>query len=147
MDETGHPLAGLQAEQDGGALVVGVPVGDPVGAIAHGIGGDQQVLTDRAGRELLLPGGDVAVDHAGDHHHRQRRIAQLGEGGQGLVRIGLDGRQAFEFAHQRRLGVAFEDQETPGEQLAVIGRPRRQADQLVQLLRGGAGSGQLGRGG
>ncbi len=47
---------------------------------------------------------------------------------------------------QGRLGVALEDQEPPGEQLAVVGRAGGQADQLVEFLGAGRRRGELGRG-
>ena len=43
VDEAGHTLAFLQPQQHQGFGRIAVPVVDPVGAIAHGLGGDQQL--------------------------------------------------------------------------------------------------------
>jgi hypothetical protein len=55
MDEAGQLLAPADADQGEGPGVIGVPVGDPVGAVAHGLGGDEQGHAHGPRRQLLLP--------------------------------------------------------------------------------------------
>eukprot|EP01035_Chromulina_nebulosa_P040601 gene40601-54895_t len=77
--------------------IIAVPVGDPVGAEAHGEGRRHQGLTDRAGRELLFPLRDSRGLGRRNHHDRQGRDLEFGELGRqhGLAAVAGETVQLF----------------------------------------------------
>ena len=128
--------------------VVGVPVGDPVGAVAHRLGGDDQRHADRAGREPLLPLGDVAVRRsARDHRHGQRRRLDLAELGDGLVAVGPRGGDRLQPGDEALLGLALQHHEAPGESLPWSGTRVASRSSVASSASLGAGAAQRERGG
>ena len=119
------------------AAVIGVPFGDPARRIAERVGGEHQAHGGGAGRKHLLPFGDLHV-RAGAAHHRdhQRRARQPRPLGLGVLRLGV-GILAAEGAHDRLAGgeprLALKDNEAPGHELAVVGHPRRDRQQGLDL--------------
>ena len=124
-----------QAQHRRRPRVVGVPVGDPVRAIAHGLGGDQQRHADRAGGEPLLPLGDRRLQADGRSRDRQRR---------GFASCRAPPSPSPDWAGRRRaarapltyaaLASPSQHNEPPRQELAVIGHARRQPQQLRELV-------------
>src|SRR5262249_61452160 len=81
MNEAGDLLVLLEAKRVEHAAVVGVPLGDPVGAVAERVRGEHQAHGGGAGREHLLPFRDFHMRagpaHHCDHHRRTRQPLML----------------------------------------------------------------------
>src|SRR6185437_1916266 len=77
VDETGDALVWRQAQPFEDPSVIGIPLRDPTGSEAHGIGGVHQIHRGGAGRKLLLPFRDLHMwAGAADHRNNQRRTRQ-----------------------------------------------------------------------
>src|SRR5512139_1034991 len=59
VDKAGNALMRSKTESIKDAPVIGVPFGDPASGIAHGVRGEDQAHCRGAGRELLLPFGNL----------------------------------------------------------------------------------------
>ena len=147
MDEARDLLAGLHAEQRIGLFVEGIPFRQPVGGIAMGVGGHQQVEADGTGRHDLFPFRNLEM---------RRRLADDGDdnrcaGQAGIFdldhlfrKIGFRGKR-----HLRKLGtdarplLAAIDDEAPGCELAVIRHAGCELQHLLDLGRSGAWSAHL----
>ncbi|MNI30261.1 hypothetical protein D3C73_841020 [compost metagenome] len=107
-----------------------------------------QVHADGAGRQLLLPHRDlVTLDRGRDHQDGQGRIGKLGQDGQVLGDAALGLGQGGQGLGQFGAALGAQDDEAPGEELAVVGRAGAQGQDLLDLGLRRAGRGQqLGRG-
>ena len=72
MNETGDLFMGREAEAIQHPAVIGIPLGQPGGAIAHGLGGDDQIHADCARRQHLLPFGDLHMGRGARHDASSR---------------------------------------------------------------------------
>src|SRR5436190_23490563 len=111
------------------------------------MGGENEAHRRRSGREYLLPFGDFYV-RSGSAHHRDhqgsaRQPALLdGE----LLGIGLRVLCAEYVGYRLASGkprLAFEDDESPRHEFAVIRNARRDGEERLDLLRRGRGSLEL----
>src|SRR5262249_15173808 len=105
--------------------------------IAHGMGSENQAHGGSTSRELLLPFGNLHMGpcaaHHGDHQWGTRKPLALK-----LNLLGSSVR-AFGTKHGgddltgRRTRISFEEDETPWRELSVIGHPRRDSQQCLDL--------------
>ncbi|MNP47560.1 hypothetical protein D3C76_1416220 [compost metagenome] len=84
------------------------------------------------GQQLLHLRHLVACLQGGDHHHHQRRPqrhgASLGDGRLGRLRV-LGQQGGNEQLAQLRAGFAFDGEEAPGPQIAMVRRAQGGAEQ------------------
>jgi diguanylate cyclase (GGDEF)-like protein len=149
MDEAGELLVGLQTQAIKHIAVEGEPAGQPARAIAErGRGGDD-VHRARTRGQFLLPWRHFwmrlgEADHADD----QRRVSEA------LlldVDLGRSGLRVFPRKHLcddlagAHARVTLENDEPPRRKLAMIGHPRADSQNGVELGGRGAGCGHLAR--
>jgi hypothetical protein len=137
MDEAGHLLARLDAEDRIGPLVIGHPLGQPVGDIAMGIGGHQQVEADGAGRHHLFPfrhlgmGGCGGND--GDHHRRPGEACFLHlDHVVGEIRF-LGAGDLGKLQRQGGAAITGIDHESPWGDLAMVRNPAGELENGLDL--------------
>src|ERR1700722_1759036 len=149
VNKAGDALVRCKTESVEHAAIVGVPFGDPVGAITERVRGEHEAHGGGTGGERLLPFRNFHVRcGAADHGDHQRRAQQTRPLGLDMVRfrVRIFGAKC---GGDRRTGrssrLAFEHDEAPRRELAVIGHPRGNRQQGVDFSRRRGGTGQLDR--
>lgn len=142
-DEPGDLLSVREFQNIGTRSVIDGRSSQPVRRKAQTMGGNDQVHADGAGRKHLFPLGNLHMRSGpADHDDRQRRIEFL------LVVFDLFGVGAGrEFDLRQPPGkpgsrLAFDQDEPPGHQLAVIRHPARRCQERFDLGRIGSRSAQ-----
>ena len=139
MDEAGDLLVRREPERIEHAAVIGIPFGDPGGAEAQRLGGDEQVHGGGAGGEHLLPFRDLHVGRGAAHDRDHQRRA--GEPGAFVRDMFLFGVGVFgdEGGGDGLAGLlprlALEHDEAPGGELAVVGYPGGDGQQGLEFRR------------
>src|SRR5579875_2176880 len=147
MDEAGDALVRRESEPIEHPAVIGVPFRDPARGIAEGVGGEHQVHRGGARGELLLPYGNLHVlggpAHDGNDERGPREPFALEidllSGRIGPIRLESPGDDLAGGGP----AVALEYDETPRRELAVVGYPRGDGEQRLDLGGVGPGPGKL----
>src|SRR5579862_1544639 len=137
IDETRDALAVLQAEALRDLGVVRGPLGQPVRDKPKRGRGDQHGLAYRARGQFLFPHGNRnTFAHPAYDAHDHRRAQEAGAFHREALGRRFLRRQAFgEHLAETRAGLALEQDEPPGEKLAVIGHARGRGQDRAQIVR------------
>src|SRR3984957_12794707 len=145
IDETGDALSWPETDPLANVGMVGAPFRNPVRDIAHGMRGQHESLAAGARRKNLLPFGNgngfAHAAHDPDDHRGSTEVFALG-----AQAFFADIRIVFAKALSQNLAhagprVAFEYQEPPWHELAVIGHSRGSLNNCVEFRSVGSRAG------
>src|SRR6478736_3806308 len=137
MNEARNALMRSDAKRIENAAVVSVPFRDPARGIAHGMRGKDEAHRRGAGGELLLPFRDLNVrtgptdDRNDERRTRETLALEFDLIGRCVRMIGTI--CDCNYVSCGGACIAFEHDESPGRQLAVIRDPRRYFQKRLDL--------------
>ena len=137
MDEARDALMRGEPERVEHGAIVGVPFGDPVGAVAERVRGGNEVHSGGAGREHLLPFGNLDMRRrAADHGDDERRAGEPLALGLDVLGLGVRIFGAEGFRDRLAGGaprLALKHDKAPRRELAVVRHPRSDREQGVEF--------------
>ena len=149
MNEAGKSFVRLQPESVEHVAIESKPAGEPVGAVAERCRRGDDVHRAGACGQFLLPGRRLGVRPGKTHHcNDQRRIHKTSPLD---LDVGDWRRRIFLREHLRNdipgagPGIAFEHDEAPRCQLAMVWHPRADSQDGLEFGRRGAGAAHLAR--